>query len=182
MDINDQIAANLGLVYQQLIRFNLTDDQDAESYAYEALYKALTTYDESAGTAFSTYAICVISNTLRMHIRKINKKRQLDIISYNAPLSDDEDSGTVIDKIKHADDTESTALFNELSGAVNDAFLKVYSTLNDTHKKVIYMWYESDYKLTQKEIATALRVSQPMVSRVLSGFKYKLRVELEEYL
>lgn len=182
MDINDQIAANLGLVYQQLIRFNLKDDQDAESYAYEALYKAVTTYDAAAGTAFSTYATCVIANTLRMHLRKINKKRQLEIISYDTPLSDDEYAGTVVDTIKQVEDTESTVLFNELSGAVASSFEKVYNALNDTHKKVIYMWYESEYKMTQAEIARSLNLSQAMVSRVLSAFKYKLKIELEEYM
>lgn len=182
MDINDQIAANLGLVYQQLRRFNLQDDQDAESYAYESLYRAVITYDKNAGTAFSTYATCVISNALRMHIRKLNKKRQLDVISYNIPLSDEEDSGTIVDKIKYFEDTESTVLFNELHGAVSEAFIKVYETLNDNQKKAIFMWYESDYKMTQMEIAKALGVSQAMVSRTLSGFKHKLKIELEEYM
>lgn len=182
MDINDQIAANLGLVYQQLIRFNLKDDQDAESYAYEALYKAVTTYDAAAGAAFSTYATCVIANTLRMHVRKANKKRQLEVVSYDTPVSDEEYSGAFVDMLRQAEDTESTVLFNELSDVVANAFSDIYDTLSDTHKKIVSMWYESDYKMTQTEIARTLHLSQAMVSRVLSSFKYKLRVELEEYM
>lgn len=182
MDINEKIEANLGLVYQQLIRFNLTDDQDAESYAYEALYRAIITYDESAGTAFSTYAICVISNTLRMHIRKINRKRQLDIISYDVTVSDEDSTGALVDTLAQAEDTESTVLFNELNGAVSEAFLKTYNSLSEMHKKIIFMWYESDYKLTQSEIAKSLHLSQPSVSKALSNFKYKLKLELEEYM
>jgi len=182
MDINEKIAANLGLVYQQLNRFNLTMDQDAESYAYESLYKAIQTYDPSTGAAFSTYATCVISNTLRMHIRKSNKKRQLEVVSYDAHMSDDEDSDTFLNTVKQVEDTESIVLFNELSDAVAESFNSVYNTLTDTHKSVISMWYESNYRMTQKEIAMSLGLSQAMVSRVLSSFKYKLKLELEEYM
>ena len=182
MDINDQIAANLGLVYQQLIRFNLKDDQDAESYAYEALYHAILTYDKSAGAAFSTYAVCVIANELRKHLRTLNKKRQLDVVSYDEPTAQNDDSYTLIDTIKHGEDAEATVLFTELSGAASEAFKRVYATLPDNHKKVISMWYDSDYKIKQTEIAKVLQLSQPMVSRILSSFKYKLRQELEEYM
>ena len=182
MDINDKIAENLGLVYQQLIRFKLSTDQDAESYAYEALYNAIRTYDESTGAAFSTYATCVIANTLRMHLRKMNKKRQLEVVSYDAPVTNGEDSATIVDTLRQAEDTESIVLFNELSDVVADSFRKVYNTLNDTHKRVISMWYASDYKMTQVEIANALRLSQPTVSKALSHFKYKLKLELEEYM
>ena len=117
-----------------------------------------------------------------MHLRKINRKRQLDVVSYDAPLSDEEDSSTIVDTLKQAEDTESTVLFNELSCVVSESFKKVFCALNDTHKKIIFMWYESDYKMTQSEIAKTLDVSQTTVSRVLSSFKYKLKVELEEYM
>lgn len=180
-NINDIISDNTGLVYQQLHRFKMIDDQDAESLAYEALYKAALTYNGTA--AFSTYATCVIANALRMHIRKLNRKRQLDTVSYNALISEDaEDSGTFLDLIVQEDETEATVLFNELNGAVADAFNTIYSTLSDLHKKIILMWYESDYKVSQREVAIALNVSQALVSRAISSFKYKLRVELEDYL
>ena len=182
MDINDQIAANLGLVYQQLNRFNLREDPDAESFAYEALYKSILTYDKSTGNAFSTYAVCVIANTLRKHLRTLNKKRQLDVISYDISDGYDDSDGTFLDSIKHVEDTESTVMFHEFSEEVEAAFNRVHGALNDNHKKIIDLWYASDYKLTQSEIAKTLGLSQPTVSKVLSSFKYKLRLELEEYM
>lgn len=182
MDINDQIANNLGLVYQQLRRFKLTDDQDAESFAYEALYRAVLTYDASTGTAFSTYAVCIIANELRKHIRTLHKKRQLSVISYDTPSTYEDNDSTLVDSLKHADDTESVVLFNELTSVVEESFNKVYNELNETHRRIISMWYASDYKLTQNEISKALHISQPTVSKALSHFKYKLRMELEEYM
>ena len=87
MEVNDKIAANTGLIYKQLTAFNLLYDQDAESFAHEALWRAVKTFDESAGVAFSTYAVCCINNELRKHLRTLNRKRQLDVVSYDAPLS-----------------------------------------------------------------------------------------------
>ena len=127
MDINDQIAANLGLVYQQLNRFNLREDPDAESFAYEALYKSILTYDKSTGNAFSTYAVCVIANTLRKHLRTLNKKRQLDVISYDISDGYDDSDGTFLDSIKHAEDTETTVMFHEFSEEVEAAFNRVHN-------------------------------------------------------
>lgn len=185
MDINDKIAEHKGLIYNQLIRFNLVYDQDAESEAYEALYRAILTYDEKAGTVFSTYAVCVIANALRKHLRTLNKKRQLDVVSYNGPITADGDSDDWVDIIsQHRKETEpeSLALFNELQGVVRASFLKVFNELSDKHKDIVAAWYRSEYKMTQCEIAKALHISQPTVSKALSIFKYKLRLELEEYM
>ena len=185
MDINDQIAEHRGLIYAQLVRFNLIDDQDAESYAYEALYRAIQTYDAKAGAVFSTYAVCVISNALRKHIRTLNKKRQLDVVSYYDLLSASSESAELIDVIPTVDDTtdaESIVMFKELRGAVGKAFRKVLKSMPPKQQQVIATWYTSDYKLTQSELARALCISQPTVSKALSVFKYRLKLELEEYM
>lgn len=183
MDINDKIAENKGLVYQQLARFNLTYDQDAESYAYEALYKAVITYDASTGTVFSTYAVCVIANALRKHLRTLNKKRQLDVISYYDPITADANADELLEVLPaHDGDAESMVMFRELSEAVRAAFSKVLKTLTPLQQDVINAWYASDCKMTQSDLAKALHTSQPTISKALSVFKYRLKVELEEYM
>ena len=181
MDINDQIASNKGLIYAQLIRFSLTEDPDAESEAYEALYRAILTYDSNAGVVFSTYAVCVIANALRKHLRTLNKKRQLDVISYHDPISPDCDSDDWLSAMaqrRTEGDPEALTLFNELHGVVRKAFVDVLSSMPDSHKRIVIAWYNSDYKMTQCEIARALQISQPTVSKALSDFKYKLKLEL----
>lgn len=182
MDINDKIAANVGLIYSQLKRFELTQDQDAESFAYEALYRAVITYDENAGAVFSTYAVCVISNALRKHLRTLNKKRQLDVVSYFTPLSADEDSGYLLDTIHYAEDTESVVFKHYLQDATNKAFDEVYEASSDLHKRIVDMFYRSDEPMTQQNIAAAAGVTQATVSKVISSFKHKLHLRLEEYL
>ena len=182
MDINDKIAANVGLVYSQLKRFELTHDQDAESFAYEALYRAVITYDETAGAAFSTYAVCVISNALRKHLRTLNKKRQLDVVSYYTPLSVDEDGGYLLDTIGYAEDTESVVLNRYLQDVTMKVFDEVYEASSNLHRKIVDMFYRADEPMTQQNIATAAGVTQATVSKVISSFKHKLHVRLEEYL
>lgn len=182
MDINDKIAANIGLVYQQLARFKLTNDQDAESFAYEALYRAILTYDDKAGNAFSTYAVCCIANALRKHLRHINRKNQLSVISYDELLPGEDRNARVLDMILCVNDAEAEVLFAEFSDFVRDAWMRVYTNLVDNHRKAIRLWYLSGYRMTQREIADAMHVSQATVSRALSIFKHRLKVELEEYM
>jgi len=182
LDINDKIAANKGLIYQQLTRFNLLYDQDAESYAYEALYRAILTYKGDAGVVFSTYAVCVIANALRKHLRTLNKKRQLEVISYNDTVSADPESDDMLDILSDDTDAEAIVLFKELTDVVAKSFTKVLSTMPELQQKVITTWYDADCKLTQSELAKALSTSQPTVSKALSVFKYRLKLELEDYM
>lgn len=182
MDINDQIARNKGLIYKQLHSFQLTYDQDAESIAYEALHKAILTYNKDAGTAFSTYATCVINNALRHHLRSLNKKRQLEVISYYAPLSpDDKDSTCLVDVLVHPDDAESILIDRESRVVINRAFNEEYLLLSDTHKKVVDLFFiVGDMK--QQDIAKAAGVTQATVSKIISAFRHRLKIRLEELM
>lgn len=182
MDINKKIAENTGLVYQQLHRFRLVDDPDAESFAYEALYKAVLTYDEKSGNAFSTYAVCIISNALRMHLRSLNKKRQLTVVSYDAPITEDDENCNMLVFLTDNTSAEDYILREELQIEVEKAIQDVLNSLPDTHRAIVQMWYDSDCTAKQQSIASAMKVTQPVVSRALSAFKHKLKIRLEEYL
>ena len=178
MDINEQIAANTGLVYTQLHRFNMVDDPDAESKAFEALYKAVKTFDASKGFTFSTYAMCVIKNALRMHLRSTQKKRQLSVFSYDTPDPLVEGK-SMLDHIITDNDVETVLLQEEACKIITDTFVKHKNALSEEHRAIIDMWYS---KMTQTEIAKRVHLSQSYVSRIIAGFMYKLRKELEEYM
>lgn len=182
MDINDMIAKNKGLVYKQLHAFQLLYDQDAESFAYEALYNAILTYNKDAGIAFSTYATCVINNALRHHLRSLNKKRQLDVISYYTPLSpDDEDSACLVDVLVHPDDAESILIDKESRAIINKAFSEEYKLLPDKHKKVAYLFFAVG-NMTQQDIAKSAGITQATVSKIISAFRHRLKIRLEELM
>lgn len=182
-DINDIIKANTGLVYKQLHKFYLSDDPDAESYAYEALMNAALTFDEATGVKFSTYATVCIYNALGCHIRRINKKRQLEVMSYNTTAYSDENGehehleyiaseAYVDENLMRVELVETTR--KEIKNIVDE-------TQNDTHRKIMFMYIESEYEATTYEIALKTGVSQSYVSQILNIFKGKLRKRMEEY-
>lgn len=183
MDINTVIAENLGIVYGLLASFSLTDDQDAESLAYEALYNAILTYKGNKNTKLSTYAYCVVSNALRMHLRSKNKKRQIMTTSYYTPISQDEETGYLVDTIHYGPLADDGLYTQEFMRVLRKALIKVYNeTTAPEQKKIFIMWIEENFKVKQTEIAARLGLSQAAVSRAISSFRYKLKKELEEYL
>ena len=181
MDINDQIASNTGLIYKQLAAFNLSYDQDAESYAYEALHKAILTYEGNSNTAFSTYAVCCINNALRMHLRTQNKKRQLDVISYDAPVSSSKDARCLADILEHPESVEQLLLSEEACKKLIRAFKYEYDLLSPKHKRVVRAFYTKGDKATQQDVASTVGLSQATVSKIVSAFRYHVKLRLEEY-
>lgn len=184
-DINDTIADNLGLVYHQLHRFNLVGNPDAESYAYEALFRAVTTFKPESGHAFSTYAICVIANSLRMYVRSCNKKNVIVPVSYHAPVyfGKDGEELLLVDTIEGPNHAEDHMYAVELRRRIKEALDNVYETLSTEQQRTLFKaWVEADFDIKQKELSNISGLSQPYVSRLLSSIKYQLRLELEDYL
>lgn len=180
MDVESIITANMGLVYSSLHKFNLAYDQEAESYAMEGLYKAAVSFDKSRGYKFSTYAMVIIYNALRMHLRQVNKKKQIQEISYytESPAAE----GTyLLDTLTQGSGADAKSLSDEACKEIIDTFNKHIRSLHGLPRSIIRMFYANP-KMTQYEIATSLGVSQPTVSRAIATFLNKLRKDLEEYM
>lgn len=183
-DINSIIYNNIGLVKAQLKRFNLLLDPDAESLAYEALYNAVSTFDATKGYKLSTYATCCIFNALGSYIRALNKKRQLEVVSYNNIAYTEEGSQyTYIDFIQAPiPDVDHGLLQKELCSKVNKAYEEVFNSLsNKTHIAIVAEWHKADYDISNKAIADIVGVSQPYVNQILSMVKNIIKKKLEEY-
>lgn len=179
-DINELIEANKRLVYAQLHRFKLIDDPDAESLAYEALYNAISNFDASKGNKLSTVATVYIYNALGTYLRKLNSKRQVQAISYNIPI-DDENNSELIDLISSHDNIEEEYIRKEMSRTAMHTFNTMYDKLtNEKHKQILRIWKESDFSCKYTEIASIANVSQSYVSQVINNFKYTLRKKLED--
>jgi RNA polymerase sigma factor (sigma-70 family) len=183
-DINIVIYDNIGLVMNQLKKLHLPFDPEAESIGYEALYRAASTYDESKGYRFSTYATCCIYNALGSHIRTLNKKRTLDVVSYNnIAYNEDGKSQDFLSLLASSKTTaEQEYLKQELNQKVCNVFENTFNKLtNEKHIAIISIWHESEYKKTNADIAKEVQVSQPYVNQVLNSFIHKLRKKLEAY-
>ena len=182
VNVDKFIKDNSGLVYAQLWKFNLADDPDAESIAFEALYNAIVTYDISSGTKLSTYATVIIYNALGSYIRTCNSKRKVQTISYN--------------KVTHVDDSGNEHELAEMiqaSGSVEDDYIHksvckaamslfdeyLCKVTNEKHIQILTIWKESEFTATTVTIASRVGTSQSYVSQVINNFKSKLKKKLE---
>lgn len=182
-DINKVIQNNIGLVKKQLKRLNVLFDPEAESIGYEALYNAALTYDSTRGYKFSTYATCCIYNAVGSYIRTLNKKRQLDVVSYNnIAYNEDGVRHEFVDFFEATTDVENDFLHGELLVKVTEVYQITYDRLtNDKHKAIVKAWHDADYDISNKDIANTVGVSQPYVNQVINTFKHSLRKKLEAY-
>ena len=180
MDTDKLITDNMGLVYAQLKRFNMLNDDDAYGYAVDALINAARSYDDSRSVKFSTYAMACIYNGLAMYMRTVRKRRHE--ISYDVEVRDTDltlrdllpDTGPMPDELY---------LDKELHVMVRKAIDKVLSEFtNKTSVDIIEYWRDTGFTARQADIAAALGIAQPTVSRALSAFKYRIKCELEEYV
>jgi RNA polymerase sigma factor (sigma-70 family) len=180
-DVNLIIEDNLGLVYSQLKRFNLLRDQDAESIAYEALYKAIVGFDDSKTNAFSTYAVVCIYNALGCYMRQVNRVRKLDVVSYNNTVSDGEGGTTeLLDFIPAKESVEDVLIKQELNGCLQTVIKELYEGLsNEKHKKIVASWIVSGYSKTTVQLAKDVEVSQSYASQVIQRFKSNIKKRME---
>ena len=182
MDIDQLIADNMGLVYSQLHRFNMQDDDNAFSFGVEALMNAAKTFDASKGFTFATYATVCIYNALAHYLRSLNKKRQLSVVFYEDTIDGNADI-TYIDVLADPDTPETEYLKKELYAELWKAYDRAFEALrSDAAKAIISKWRESDFTIQQTELANEVGVTQSNVSRILSAFKYRLKKEMEAYL
>ena len=184
MDVEKLIIDNIGLVYMQLHKFHLAYDEEAYSYAIEALFKAAKSYDNTKGFAFSTYAGSCIYNNISMYLRHKCREARLPTISFEDRVTSDADNELNISDMLCDYDTPETELLNaELYEKLWECFDKVFSTLtSEVSRAIIAAWRESEFTITQMELSKKAGTSQANVSRTLGAFKHKLKKEMEDYL
>jgi RNA polymerase sporulation-specific sigma factor len=172
----------MGLVYTQLHKFGRANDDEAYSCAVDALVRAIDTYDDSKNITFATYASVCIYNAIGDYLRRITKKSSITTVSYNDPIYPGSNQ-TYFDTLQDESNVVDDVLTEELYGKLWEAFDKAYAGLTSEQAKLaIDCWRESEFTATQSDIARAVGLTQSYVSRVLSAFKHKIKIELEEYL
>lgn len=175
-NVEELIKMNYGLMRKQLKRFHLVSDPDAISIAYEALYKAIMTFEPLKNNMFSTYASVCIYNALGSYIRIL--KNQIKTISYETPIEGDL---ALIDILESNDTADGRVLvdsgISDIDKAVSEA-LKELS--NPLHRAIVDTWVESGFTLTHVKIAEKEGCTQSYVSQIIKRFKHSLKNKLEE--
>lgn len=180
-EIDCLIQQNIGLMVTILKQYNLLHDPEAESIAYEALWRACVNYDETLGYKRSTLIITYLKNALGTYLRTLNKQRQIKTVSYNnIAYSDDGTDHEFLELLSDSDSIEQQFMKEVLHKRLREVYHEVAATLNGKKRAIIEEWKQSEFEATNKAIATATGVSQPYVNQVIAAFKEKLRKRLKE--
>ena len=153
------VEKNHNLIYYAFNKFSVPAE---EYYGICAigLCKAACTYNSQA-SRFSTYALSVILNEIRMGKRQERKQAKLNYISMDEEWATTKEGGVTLHEILSTKmDVEDEIISFKLSDILTPEEMKIVNYL--------YM----DYK--QKEIGEILGVCQPIVSRRIKSIKKKL--------
>lgn len=176
--IDNLIAKNVGLIRKQLNKFYLANNPDAVSLAYEALWKAATTFDNNRGVKFSSYASVCIFNALGSFVRTLHKQRQLELVSYNVTV--DNKNTEYLDLFASHENVEENYIQVCLLQKVNELFNENFSLFNNKQQIILTVWRDSDFAATTSEIALEVGCSQSYASQVLNIMKGRIKRDLEE--
>lgn len=178
-DMEDIIVANQGLIYKQLYRLNLSYDSEAYSHGLIGLYKAILTYTDTTKSAFSTYASVCIYNNICGYLRKKNNVIDRSSISYDATLSDGE--STLLEYLEDPKRVEDD-YFSKVGVSYIKKFAKKYydDETNENRRKILKLWYEHTFAISNKDIAKTVGCSTSYVSKVVVQFRKDLKAYLKE--
>ena len=175
--LNELIELNSGLIGRVLKSFGLVHNQDASSIGYEMLLKAILDFDPLSGTQFSTFATVCIYNGLGSYVRSIKTLINTNTISYDA-LVDNE--ATFLTFMESSCTADGGILQRCGVRQIRRHMLEYYrSVKNPTHKKVLKLWAQSSFSITNIEIARMLNCSQSYVNQIINKFRKSLKNKLK---
>lgn len=157
----DLIKKHEGLIYYTLDLLNCSYSDEAKAVAYEALWRAIKTYDKTKGAMFSSYAIVCIRNAIFDLFRKWKEIRHAEV-----PLEDHPNLAyEQLEPSEHQDDP-----------VVQRAVDEVLNNFSPTRRSVAELWLKSNMSTTA--IAQEAGCSQSYASQTLKEFKVAVKKEL----
>ncbi|WP_035724690.1 RNA polymerase sporulation sigma factor SigK [Gracilibacillus boraciitolerans] len=164
---NKLIEHNLRLVAHIVKKFENTgeDAEDLISIGTIGLIKGIESFSSDKGTKLATYAARCIENEILMHLRAMKKTKK--DVSLQDPIGQDKEGNEIslidILEAENEDITEVIQLHMELRKI--EKYLKI---LDKREKEVIIARFGlgNTDELTQREIATKLKISRSYVSRI----------------
>jgi len=152
-----------------------SDYDDIVSIGEIGLIKAVSTFDESKGNKFSTYASRCINNEIFMHYRKTRKISE--DISLDDPIGDDEKGNelTLMNKIASS---ESNFIEKIEYRETLIALIEIILNCLEPREQIIMFYRISGIK--QCDIAKILNISQSYIARLERSIAMKIRKIFDE--
>lgn len=173
-----KIIENMNLVYymiKQLPHMNPNDYDDWVQIGRIGLIKAASTFDETKGRKFSTYASRCIRNEIYMHFRK-ERPHNSDVSLNDIIYTDEKGSDLELGKtLGSEDDFIEKIIDGEIITNVLGIILNVLQP-----KEAIVLLYRVSGICTQRDVGKSLGLSQSYVSRIKEKAERKIRECLEK--
>jgi len=179
------IEDNKGLAYDALKKtfpsiINTYDEQDYIQEGLLGIYKAMTTFDESKGIAFNTYAWIIAKRRMIQKFKCEKNKIKLydkNVLSLNKTVKStlNNEECSLMDLLKSKTDIELFYETKESKEESKEKVEKIVENLNKridkNNKKVLdYLIYENK---TQSEISRELGVSRQRVSQIVNQIRLR---------
>ena len=172
------IEHNLRLVVYIAKRFENTGVgiEELISIGTIGLIKAVSTFNLEKNIKLATYASRCIENEILMFIRKSGTRKRE--VSIDEPLSVDWDGNELLLSDVLGDETDSVIRPMEEEEEKKEIY-KAISELDERERLIIELRYglSGRRELTQKEVATALGISQSYISRLEKKIISRLQKE-----
>lgn len=159
------IIKHEGLVFYTMDMLNCKHTDEAISVGYEALWRAIETFDNSKNVKFSTYAVTCIRNAIWDMYRT-----QKEVSEHEIFIEDlQSELGYCDTALEQPEPTQNYLIVQE---AVDDALKK----LSGKKRQIAIEWIGS--KMSATAIAQEVGCSQSYVSQVIGQVKHIIKKEL----
>ena len=177
------IERNLRLVVYIAQRFTSTglNVDDLTGIGTIGLIKASSSFDGEKNIKFATFASRCIENEILMYLRKTNKAKTE--VSLDDPLSTDKDGNELV--LADIIGSDGDVLYKQVEQKMECSNLNtLIENLNKREKIIMKLRYglnPAGKELTQKEVASALNISQSYISRIEKKVLAKLKTQITAY-
>ncbi len=175
-DIERRIEENSGLAWQWLHRYKLAYSHEAQSIAFEALWRACAAYDEESGVRFSTFAVTCIQRSLWAHLTSITRKSNVaeHAVSLDRAKYDDSEV-TALDDVDAGIDLESDTIQKESIRYIWQALKEEAEKYTGKKRQMIDIWLNSNLEASFIDIGLAVGVSTSYVNQSMAEYKNNVK-------
>ncbi|BAM47709.1 RNA polymerase sporulation sigma factor SigE [Amphibacillus xylanus] len=177
------IERNLRLVVYIARKFENTriNIEDLISIGTIGLIKAINTFNIDKNIKLATYASRCIENEILMYLRKTSKLKSE--VSFDEPLNIDWDGNELL--LSDILGTEEDLIERDIEASVDRKLLnKALDQLTGREKQIMELRFGlvGEEKMTQKDVADLLGISQSYISRLEKKIIKRLQKEFEKMI
>lgn len=175
------IEHNLRLVAHVVKKYGNkgVDPEDLISIGTVGLIKGIDTFEVSKGTRLATYCARCIDNEVLMHLRNLKKISRE--VSLYTPIGVDREGNEIMlmDVLASGDEVPDTVEVQMIMEWVTQ-FVKTLTPKERLVLDLRFGLHQSGTRITQREIASRLKISRSYVSRIEKHAVEKILAELSD--